>query len=146
MGNVFNLFKDKLLWLHPSYNLCVDETLYSFRGTVCITNFLNYFNFISKGKCSFRQYIPSKPARYGLKYWCIVDTDSSYLCDVDIYLGKAEESSQRETSIGMKVVLKLCELYYFTKRCITADNFFTSIALCQKLWEKNLIYLCILFI
>ena len=41
----------------------------------------------------------------------------------------------------MKAVIKLCESYYYTKRCITADNFFTSIALCQHLWEKGLQYI-----
>jgi hypothetical protein len=70
-----------------------------------------------------------------------VDTEAGYLCDCDIYLGKAEENSPRESSIALKVVLKLCELYFYTRRCITADNFFSSIALCQKLWEKNLEYL-----
>ena len=38
----------------------------------------------------------------------------------------------------MKVVTKLCEPYYMTRRCITADNFFTSIGLCFHLWEKGL--------
>jgi hypothetical protein len=98
--------------------------------------------FISiKGKCRFRQYIPSKPARYGIKYWCLVDTETGYLCEVNIYLGKAEALSPRETQIGMNVVLKLAERYFFSDRCICADNFFTSIALCEKLWSKNLEYL-----
>jgi hypothetical protein len=44
----------------PSYYLCIDETLYAFRGI-----------------CGFRQYIPSKPARYGIKFWCLVDVNLS---------------------------------------------------------------------
>jgi hypothetical protein len=41
----------------------------------------------------------------------------------------------------MKAVIKLCQVYYNTKRCITADNFFTSIGLCLHLWEKGLEYI-----
>ena len=52
----FNLFKRNLNHIIPSYFLCIDETLYGFRGS-----------------CSFRQFIPSKPARYGIKFWCLVD-------------------------------------------------------------------------
>jgi hypothetical protein len=97
--------------------------------------------FNESGKCSFRQYIPSKPARYGLKYWCSVDTDCGYLCDVDIYLGRAEANSIKETSIGQKVVLKLAKNYFNAKRCITADNFFTSIPLVCQLQMNGLDYL-----
>ncbi len=41
----------------------------------------------------------------------------------------------------MKAVIKLCEIYYNSKRCITADNFFTSIGLCLHLWERGLKYI-----
>jgi hypothetical protein len=66
---------------------------------------------------------------------------TGYLCEVNIYLGKAEALSPRETQIGMNVVLKFAERYFFSDRCICADNFFISIALCEKLWSKNLEYL-----
>ena len=91
-------------------------------------------HFLLIGKCAFRQYIPSKPARYGIKYWCLVDTECGYLCNVDIYLGKSDVNSKNETGVGQKVVLKLAEIYYDSKRCITADNFFTSIPLVNELW------------
>ncbi len=73
-----------------------------------------------------------------------MDTDTGYLCDVNVYLGKSEDNSKNETNIGMKTVLKLAEKYFGTKRWITADNFFTSIPLVQDLWSKNLEYLGIL--
>ncbi len=77
------------------------------------------------------------PARYGIKYWCLVDTESGYLCDLDINLGRKEANNMRETSTRMKVVMKLCETYFYTNRCIIAENFFTSIPLCQVLWSKK---------
>lgn len=143
MTEIFNKFKRNLNLIIPSYSLCIDEELYSFRG-----------------KCCFRQFIPSKPARYGIKYWCLVDTKSGnsltifdsfifkssfnfegYLVDVNIYLGKSTEASKREVKIGEKAVLTLCEPFFNSKRCITADNFFSSISLCQELWSKKLEYI-----
>jgi hypothetical protein len=54
--------------------------------------------------------------------------------------------SRRQTrQIGMKMVAKLSERYYNSDRCICADNFFTSVPLCEFLWSKNLEYLGNLF-
>ena len=60
------------------------------------------------------------------------------MLNVDIYLGKANENDKKENQIGMKTVTKLVEPYFETKRCITADNFFSSIPLCKFLWGKSL--------
>ena len=38
----------------------------------------------------------------------------------------------------MNTVLKLCERYFGSNRCITADNFFTSISLAANLKTHNL--------
>ena len=61
MSEIFNKFKDNLNLITPSSFLCIDETLYSFRW-----------------RCFYRQYIPSKPARYGIKYWCLADIITGY--------------------------------------------------------------------
>ena len=71
MREIFDLFKNNLRdGMEPGSNLCVDEQLYAFRG-----------------RCGFKQFIPSKPAKYGIKYWGNVCVFSGYLFDVDIYLG-----------------------------------------------------------
>ncbi len=67
----FNQFRKNISSaFDPGQQLCVDECLYAFRG-----------------HCPFRQYIPSKPAKYGLKYWCLVCNETRYLIDVYPYLG-----------------------------------------------------------
>lgn len=55
----------------PYENVTVDEQLVSFRG-----------------RCSFKQYIKSKPARYGLKIWAAADVKTSYLYNLQVYTGK----------------------------------------------------------
>ena len=59
----------------PGPNLTVDEQLMPFRG-----------------RCSFIQYLPSKPDRYGIKMFWIVDSDNSYPLRCVPYLGKEERS------------------------------------------------------
>ena len=86
--------------------------------------------------CSF----VSKPAKYGLKYWSIVDTDSSYVLNLDIYLGKNAQLV-REGSVGESVVNKLAEPYFYKEfRTLTTDNFFSSVELAKKLFSKNIFF------
>ncbi|CAJ1061412.1 piggyBac transposable element-derived protein 4-like [Xyrichtys novacula] len=63
-------------WLPSLYNpgpeITVDEQLVPFRG-----------------RCPFRQYIPSKPAKYGIKTWVACDSKSSYAWKMQVYTGKA---------------------------------------------------------
>ncbi|XP_073536362.1 uncharacterized protein [Phyllobates terribilis] len=44
--------------------------------------------FPSKTRCPFTQYMPSKPDKYGHKYWLAVDKRSKYLANGFPYLGK----------------------------------------------------------
>ena len=124
MSEIFNIFKSNISTpLVPGASLCIDEQLFAFRG-----------------RCSFRQFMPSKPAKYGLKYWSLVDVQSSYVMNIDIYLGKnATNATSREKSVGESVVLKLMSPYFNTeKRVLTADNFFSSVDLARKLYDKNI--------
>nr|CAH7728882.1 unnamed protein product [Callosobruchus chinensis] len=59
---------------NPSCYLTFDEQLVAFRG-----------------KCPFRQYLPSKPAKYGIKIFALVDTKNAYACNLEIYAGKQPE-------------------------------------------------------
>ena len=85
--------------LTPGLHLTIDETLFSFQG-----------------RCAHRQYIKSKPAKYGLKYNNIVDTSTAYLLDTLPYLGKSTDKN--ETNLGQKLVEALSEFYYETNRLL----------------------------
>ena len=65
----------------------------------------------------------SKPARYGIKYWCLVDVATRFLLDVDIYLGKISPGKNKESQVGMKCDLKLMAPFYKSHRSLTVDNF-----------------------
>ena len=72
MQHIFSQFQKNILnAMEPNTHTGVDETLYVFRG-----------------KCPCRQYMHSKPAKYDIKYLCLCDVDTSYLCDVQVYVEK----------------------------------------------------------
>lgn len=102
----------------PNSHLTIDEQLVAFRG-----------------KCPFRVYMKSKPAKYGIKIWALVDNDSTYALNLQVYTGK--EGNKSEKDQGKRVVLDLVEGLEGGYG-ITTDNFFTSIPLANELLEKKL--------
>ena len=103
----------------PGRDTSIDEELYPFRG-----------------RFRARQYMPKKPAKYGIKIWELVDSTTKYLVNFDVYLGKESEAVTK--NLGEKVVLNLTETMHGTARNITIDNFFTSKSVAVNLWGLGL--------
>ncbi|UYV62780.1 hypothetical protein LAZ67_2001912, partial [Cordylochernes scorpioides] len=76
----------------PSEYITVDEKLDAFRG-----------------KCNFRQYIPSKHNKYGVKLFALVDSKMFYTCNLEIYSGKNPEGPHNVSNSPSDVVERLCE-------------------------------------
>jgi len=64
----------------PSEVMTVDEQLVAFRG-----------------KCPMRQYMKSKPAKYGIKVWAAADVKTSYLYNLQVYTGKLPGNAPEKT-------------------------------------------------
>ena len=78
---IFELFTKQLpRHFIPGENLTVDEQLVPFRGCCC-----------------FVQYMPKKPAKYGLKFWLLCDVDSRYVLSIDLYTGKKDNIVQKKS-------------------------------------------------
>ncbi|XP_022093326.1 piggyBac transposable element-derived protein 4-like [Acanthaster planci] len=103
----------------PSESVTIDEQLVAFRG-----------------RCSFRQYMPKKPAKYGLTFWASVDSTSHYLHNIQPYTGK--RSDRVECHLGAQVVKELAKPLFGTGRNITANSFFISNDLANYLYTKNM--------
>ncbi|XP_067288817.1 piggyBac transposable element-derived protein 4-like [Pseudorasbora parva] len=106
------------LLYNPGPNATVDECLVPFRG-----------------RCPFKQYMPSKPSKYGIKIWAACDSRSSYAWNMLIYTGKAADSKP-EKNQGMRVVLDMTS--GLQGHNITCDNFFTSYALGEELLQRKM--------
>lgn len=100
-------------------NLIIDEQLFAYRG-----------------RTRFTQYIPSKPAKYGIKVWWICDAENYYPLTGQIYTGKS--ASRGEVNQGERVVKHLAASFKGSGRNITMDNFFTTLSLAQHLLFWNL--------
>ncbi|XP_067638776.1 piggyBac transposable element-derived protein 4-like isoform X1 [Eurosta solidaginis] len=103
----------------PSEYLTVDEQLFPYRG-----------------RTRFTQYIPSKPAKYGIKVWWVCDAKNAYPLHGQIYTG--QKPAERETNQGERVVKDLVSRFHGTGRNITMDNFFTSLNLLGSVPSMNL--------
>ncbi|CAG5000701.1 unnamed protein product [Parnassius apollo] len=99
----------------PSKELCIDESLILFRGRII-----------------FRQYIKSKKARYGIKFY-VLTTASGYVLDMIIYRGK--DASAETGKKTQNIVLKLLEPYVLKGHHVFMDNFYNSVELSQKLLD-----------
>jgi len=120
MGAVYDLWEQQLSRPFIPYEyVTIDETLVPFRG-----------------RCSFKQYMPSKPAKYGLKFWCLCDAKTGYCLHMKPYLG-SDNGNARAKALGQQVVIELTQRLDVGRTVVT-DNFFTSLELLRRLRERNL--------
>lgn len=101
----------------PGSVLAVDETMVPFRG-----------------RLRFRQYIPGKKHKYGVKLFKLCCPEA-YTYNVEIYQGKSNLSGT--DSLSKAVVLRLCDDYLDSGRTIITDNFYTSIQLAESLLTRE---------
>ena len=89
----------------------------------------------TKGRLSFKTYIPTKPGKYGVKIWCLADSNTSYLCNAQIYTGKV--GNKTEENQGERIVRELSDPFLDKGRTITTDNFFTTMSLAKYLRSRK---------
>ena len=117
---VFENIKSSLFkYYSPGTFLTVDERLARYRG-----------------KCSFRQFIQSKPGKYGIKLWIIADARTFYPVVIEVYVGKQQLSNKTDD-----LVFRLSDNLR-AGHVIIGDNYFTYLKLNQRLLtEKKILYL-----
>jgi hypothetical protein len=103
---------------YPGPSITIDEELYPYRG-----------------RCPFKQYMPNKPAKYGLKFWLLCDSSTSYCWNLQMYTGKDDT---RQVALGEHVVLQLTSQLNGSGLNVTVDNFFTSLSLARQLQLKGM--------
>lgn len=92
----------------------------------------------TRGRTSMLQYIPTKAAKFGVKFWVLAESVTGYILRMDCYLGKTHQPTPAGESQGTNVVLSLLQNCNLLNKWyhVVCDNFFTSIPLAQKLLEK----------
>ena len=108
---------------YPRKCLAVDEAMIAFNG-----------------RLSFKQYIPSKPTKWGIKCWEICESKSGYCLDFDVYTGK-NYANPSQFGVGYDVISNLCSRYLNKNHCIYFDRFFTGVDILEYLF-RNGTYAC----
>lgn len=116
---LMNMFRNSMLREYtPKRQVSVDEVMIPF-----------------KGRLAFKQYMPAKPTKWGIKMWALAEADSGYMSFCEIYSGK---SDRPENNLATHVVKQCIEKSNLTGKGyhVYMDNFFTSVTLLIDLYEN----------
>lgn len=96
-----------------------------------------------KGRLSFKQYLPAKPTKFGVKVWARAHPKTGYIHEFQIYVGKPEGQRGRvsEEGLGGRVIKDLTSSIKNKNHHIYMDNYFSSPKLFEDLLKDG-IYCC----
>ncbi|XP_067122000.1 piggyBac transposable element-derived protein 4-like [Centruroides vittatus] len=106
----------------PQQNISIDESLLLF-----------------KGRLSWKQYIPQKRSRYGVKFFMLCESETGYLHNFLIYTGKGTCLNKKygHFLFTSQVVLSLLDPLLDKGYCLTTDNYYTSPQLADYLITRK---------
>lgn len=106
----------------PERDICIDESLLGYKGML-----------------GWKQYIPTKRARFGIKMYQLCESSSGYIWNSIIYSGKTTVYDEEFSSFKMstRVVLTLAKDLLNQGYTLTTDNFYTSPELAEVLIKKK---------
>ena len=76
-----------------------------------------------KGRKFYRQFLPSKPIRFGFKLFTLAESKSGYIWNFEIYTGRKGEAEENQTK---KVVVRLMSPLEDKGYRLFTDNFYSS--------------------
>lgn len=119
---VIGILQEKfILFVTPYQNLCIDESL-----------------MLWKGRLAFKQYIPKKRHRFGVKFFIIVDCKTGFILGFIIYVGSGTEiDNYEELGISGSIVMTLMKPYLGKGHNLYVDNWYTSPKLFSELHENK---------
>uniref|UniRef100_A0AAY5K4P2 PiggyBac transposable element-derived protein domain-containing protein n=1 Tax=Esox lucius TaxID=8010 RepID=A0AAY5K4P2_ESOLU len=105
----------------PYKDLCIDESL-----------------MLWKGRLSFRQYIPSKRHRFGVKFFLLCDVKTGFVQDIIIYTGSTTDIQNYEgLGVSGSVVMTMLAPHLGKGHTLYVDNWYSSPTLFQHLLSNN---------
>lgn len=106
--------------LTPGKKVCIDESL-----------------LLWKGRLRFKQYIPLKRNRFGIKLFQLVDCETGFILNFTVYTGA--DTDYRKFGLGVTgdIVAHFLEPYHRQGRVVYVDNWYTSPALAEFLHDRD---------
>lgn len=106
--------------------VCVDESMVTYNGRYC----------------GFKQYMPGKPIKHGIKLWALCCSDTKYVLKLEVYVGVTGEEPPEVGEVtrgsGYGVVSRLTEGLDHKFYSVACDNFFTSPHLFESLYGRGI--------
>ena len=144
-------FKDILRFFHIQNNATADITdrIYKIRPLVNILN--NNFEKLKtpgetvaidesmvpfRGRLVFKQYLPGKSSKYGVKIFKLCDS-SGYTFKSIVYEGKMKNPGLSDERVSNTVVKNLMHSYLNTGRTLVADNYYNNMRIAEDLLNQN---------
>uniref|UniRef100_A0A2S2Q9N5 PiggyBac transposable element-derived protein 4 n=1 Tax=Sipha flava TaxID=143950 RepID=A0A2S2Q9N5_9HEMI len=126
---------DKLAPIRTIFDEFVDRCKLNYTvGEYCtIDEILEGF----RGKCNFRQYIPNKPNKYGIKIFSLVDAHLFYTTNIEVYVGKQPNGPYNQDISASSIVKRMISPISKTGRNLSIDNRFTSVPLAVDLLQNH---------
>jgi len=90
-----------------------------------------------KGRLGWKQYIPKKRSRFGIKTFELCDSITGYLWHFSVYTRKTTVSAVSDLSSSSKIVVDLMAGLLNKGYCMITDNFYTCPALYKSLISQN---------
>ena len=110
-------FKDTYI---PNEHVTVDKSMVKF-----------------KGRLAFRQYLPSKPTKWGVKVWSLCESSTGYTWNFQIYTDRV--AGQQEHGLSYRVVMQLTEDLQGSYMKVMMDNFYMGVELLEALRVRGLL-------
>ena len=108
--------------MYPYQNLAVYESL-----------------MLWKGRLDFRQYVPSKRSRFGIKLYMLCDCRTVFILDFLVYTGLSTSVVRDNIlSVSGAIVMKMIEKYLYRCHNLYVDNWNSSPALFEILYQKKI--------
>ena len=102
---------------HPHRETSIDEAMIAYTGHL-----------------SFKQYVPMKPTKRGVKVWMRADPHNGFVNEFQVYTGK---EGAVEHGLGERVMRDLCQNIVNRNHHVYCDNYFTCVPLFEYLLENN---------
>ncbi len=110
----------------------------------CKTSFVPFEHItVDEQMCAFKgvhqakQYLPSKPVRFGFKLFVSACADTAFILNFDIYPGALNATATGKSYKPEDIVMRLVDQWLGVGRVVVTDSYYTSLSLAKRLWENK---------